>query len=563
MNDEVLVIGHRNPDADAICSAIAYAEFKRRTGMRNAVAARCGEINERVAFVLNHCQVPPPRFIADVAPRIRDVMEPDPLLLQPDTTLLHALEVMDKRNIRVLPVIKQDGSCLGFVSVFKIGRFLCPTPERLFDSRRVLLSVRHLTATLQAEQLLTHDLDQEEEFILMIGAMNYQTFAKRLPKYPPEKLLVLVGDRENIQELAVRTPVRMLVVTGGCTVSKPVLHLARQNKTTILVSPHDTATTAALCRCAITVQHMIHEHFLAFREDDPLDEAQNLARTSHYQAFPVLDAHQRMIGIISKSDFLKKIRRQLILVDHNELSQAVQGADQVEILEIIDHHRLGSLATHQPIVFRNEPVGSTSTIVADCFFQNQIELSQSTASLLLAGLVSDTLNLTSPTTTEHDRKTLRKLEAISKINATEFLHKLFASVSVLDSTPAAEAILVDSKEFQELGHAFSTAQIEELGFDQFWKRKDELMAALETQRHRKKHLFAALLVTDVVQQCSLLVITGSPLILKRIDYPLLQPGVFELKGVVSRKKQLLPYLAERLQSLDKPTPPPSEPLTMV
>jgi manganese-dependent inorganic pyrophosphatase len=302
-----------------------------------------------------------------------------------------------------------------------------------------------------------------------------------------------------------------------------------------------------LCRAAITVRHMIHEHFLAFREDEPLASIEAVAAASHFQAFPVINDQNRTVGILSKSDFLKKVNRQLILVDHNELSQAVQGAEQVEIVEIIDHHRLGALTTTQPILFRNEPVGSTSTIVADCFFRHQVELPKATAGLLLAGLVSDTLNLTSPTTTERDAQVLKKLEEISGVDADRFTEKLFASGSVLTSLPAAEAVVADCKEFREQGRFFSVAQIEELGFDQFWKRREEVFTALERYRVKRGYSFSALLVTDVVSNSSLLTVAGPESFLKLIDYPMVQEGVFELAGVVSRKKQLLPYLTHCLK----------------
>jgi manganese-dependent inorganic pyrophosphatase len=560
--DEVLVIGHRNPDTDAICSAIGYAEFKRRTGLPNAIAARCGDIVERVAFVLEHFGVPPPRYVADVSPRIRDVMRTNVVHLPPEATLMEALGVMDEGNIRVLPILKADGVCLGFVSVFKMTKFLCPTSTRLFDSRRVLTSMRNLTRTLGARTVVDTESDQEEELILMIGAMNEESFAKRLAKFPSERLLVIVGDQREIQQLAVRGKVRVLVVTGGLEVAPSIREEAQRHKVHLLISPHDTATTAALCRAAITVEHMVHEQFLSFREDELLAEVQGTVTSSQFQAFPILDAHKKTVGILSKSDFLKKVRRQLILVDHNELSQAVQGADQVEILEIIDHHRLGTLTTRHPILFRNEPVGSTSTIVADCFFRNQVELPKPIAGLLLAGLVSDTLNLTSPTTTERDAQILQKLEQITGINAAQFTQTLFASGSVLASRPVAEAILADCKEFQEKGRTFSAAQIEELGFDSFWQRSDDVMAALEDHRRQKGYYFAALLVTDVVKQTSLLVVTGAPAVLKQIDYPSLQPGIYELPGVVSRKKQLLPYLTDCLEKTGE-RPTAMEPLTMI
>jgi manganese-dependent inorganic pyrophosphatase len=302
-----------------------------------------------------------------------------------------------------------------------------------------------------------------------------------------------------------------------------------------------------LCRAAISVQHMIHDRFLAFREDESLASIEAMAASSNFQAFPVHDAAGRTVGILSKSDFLKKVNRQLILVDHNELSQAVHGADQVEVVEIIDHHRIGTLTTSQPILFRNEPVGSTSTIVADCFFRYGVEMPREIAGLLLAGLISDTLNLTSPTTTERDAQILKRLEEIAGVQAGEFTEKLFASGSVLTSLPVPEAIVADCKEFEEQGVTFSVAQIEELGFDQFYKRKADVLAALEEYRARKDYFFSALLVTDVVTNSSLLLIKGAPGFIRQIDYPAVEEGIYELAGIVSRKKQLLPYLTHCLK----------------
>jgi manganese-dependent inorganic pyrophosphatase len=546
---EVFVIGHRNPDTDAICSAIGYAEFKRRTGMPEAVAARCGDTNERIDFVLKTFGVPSPRFIADVSPKVRDVMQAEVLSVKPDATAAAALGLMDEHDIRVLPVLDADRRCCGLLSLFKLSKFLFPAANRLVDSRRVLSSLENLARTLGGQLLLGHDTQREEELILMISAMAIETFSQRLEHYPLDKLAVVTGDRTNVQEFAIRNGVRVLIVTGDLPVDPKIIESASQNHVSIITSPHDTLTTASLCRSAVAIRHMINEEFLSFREDSPLSAVRAEAAASGYAAFPVTNEEGRTVGILSKADFLKPVERKLILVDHNELSQAVAGADEVEIVEIIDHHRLGTLTTQQPILFRNEPVGSTSTIVADCFFRQNVELPKPIAGLLLAGLVSDTLNLTSPTTTLRDREILPRLEKIAGVNAREFTDKLFASGSLLTLKPAPQAITTDAKEYRENGHTFSVAQIEEIGFDQFWKRKDELLLALEDYRRGRNYIFSALMVTDVVGQESLMLVAGQKKFIDRIDHPEPQPGVFKLRDVVSRKKQLLPYLTHCLQRM--------------
>ena len=544
---EILVIGHKNPDTDAICSAIGYAEFKRQTGLKNAVAARCGDTNDRIDFVLKTFGVPAPRFVSDVSPKIRDVMASKVVSVSPEATVAEALALLEDRNIRSLPVLDADHTCRGLLSLYKMSRFFFPVLNRLLDTRRVVATLRNLAKALNARTLFAVKPDVEEDLILMVGAMRLESFAKRLPHYPRERLLVVVGDREEIQRLAIKERVRAVVVTGGLKVEKAVLAEARRNEVSMLLSPHDSATTAMLCRAAITVMHMVHEKFLTFREDQLLSETKAMAATSQFQSFPVLDHHRRMVGILSKSDFLKKVERQLILVDHNELSQAVRGADTVQILEVIDHHRIGTLSTAQPILFRNEPVGSTSTIVADCFFRADLDIPRPIAGLLLAGVVSDTLNLTSPTTTERDVAVLMRLQKLTGVDATEFTEKLFASGSLLISKPAEQAITTDCKEYVEQGKTFSVAQIEEIGFDQFWKRKKEVLSALNAYRQEKKYYFSCLLVTDVVNQNSVLAIAGDEKFLKHIDYPELEDGLYELNEVVSRKKQLLPFLAHCLE----------------
>jgi manganese-dependent inorganic pyrophosphatase len=545
--DEVFVIGHRNPDTDSICSAIGYAELKRRTGMPEAVAARCGDTNDRIDFVLKTFGVSAPRFIADVSPKVSDVMQRHIISVTPDATAAEALNVMDNRNIRILPVLDVQQKCHGLLSLFKLSKFLFPSIDRLAGSRRVLSSLKNLADTLQGELILSYEVDNEEELIMLIGAMDVETFTGRLQTFPQRKTIIIVGDRDNIQEAAIKENVRAIIVTGGLKVEKHILDQAAAKRVSIISSPHDTATTSTLCRAAVAVRNVLNEEFVSFQENTPLALAREKATASGHQIFPVLDPQNRVAGILSKTDFLKTVGRRLILVDHNEMTQAVPGADQVEILEIIDHHRIAVLATTQPILFHNEPVGSTSTIVAGLFFQYGAYLSASIAGLLLAGIISDTLNLASPTTTPRDAEILKKLEEISGTDATRFAEKFFAADSLLTQKTAPQAITSDCKEYVEDGIKFSIAQIEENGFEQFWKRKDELTEALDNHRNSAKYFFSALFVTDVSTQNSLLLIVGDEKFIGRINYLCLEPGIYELRDVVSRKKQLLPYFIHRLR----------------
>ena len=262
-----------------------------------------------------------------------------------------------------------------------------------------------------------------------------------------------------------------LIVTGGLGVEKKTVEAARKNKVNLISSPHDTATTAAFCRASIAVRHVLNEEFLALNEDASLEEIRGRATASGFAAFPVVDAQGRTTGILSKTDFLKPVERKLILVDHNELSQAVQGADQVEILEIIDHHRIGTLTTQQPILFRNEPVGSTSTIVADCFFRYGVELTSSIAGLLLAGIVSDTLNLTSPTTTVVDGEVLRRLGEDLRDERARFYGETFRVGIAADAQAGS----------QSDHHRLQGIQGGRCAIQRGANRRDRVRSVLETQ----------------------------------------------------------------------------------
>ena len=546
---EILVIGHKNPDTDAIVSAIGYAEYKRRTGTINVTAARCGATNQRIDFVLREFGVPAPKLVGDVSPKVRDVMQRNVIGVPPNATISEALRTMDEKGVRVLPVVDHGHQCLGLLSVFKTSKFFFPSGNSAYSTRLVRASINSLTRALGAKLMAGSTSDTEEDLIMMIGAMTRSEFDERIPKYPRTQLLVVVGNRTSIQRSAIESGVRVLIVTGGFQPSEELITAAKDNGVAMLVSPHDSATTSILCRTAATVRNVIEEEFLSFEPGETLTSITRIAAASNFLAFPVIDEDGRMVGVFSKSDFLKKVNRKLILVDHNELSQAVKGADQVEIIEIIDHHRIGSFMSPEPILFRNEPVGSTSTIVAECFLRDNVPLPGSIAGILLAGLVTDTLNLTSPTATKRDADVLRELEKLAEVDAGSFTERVFASGSVLISSTPDNAIIADCKEYEEDGRTFSVAQIEELGFQHFHRRKDAIVAALESYREKKGYYFSSLLITDVVRQTSLLILTGDDEFIDTVHHPKVEPGIFELANVVSRKKQLLPYLTNCLKSV--------------
>ncbi|MEA3209985.1 MAG: manganese-dependent inorganic pyrophosphatase [Chthoniobacter sp.] len=546
---QTIVIGHRNPDMDSICSALGYAELKRLAGHSNVVAARAGNTNERIDFVLAKFGVEPPLLINDLAARVSDVMQPKVISVRADSPVYDAIQLIDEKLLRGLPVVDENNHCLGLLSAFKVNRYLFPPREEASAARLVTASLAGIVATFRGT-LVTGALSSEpEEQLLVVGAMAEKSFGPRLQGYRDHKVIVFVGDRPRIQALAVEARVHAVVVTGGLPIEDEIRTAAQAANVTMISSPHDTATSVLLARGAVAAERMIEANYQSFRPDSLLDAARQLAAQSASFVFPVLDEHDALVGILSKSDFLKAIPRQLILVDHNELAQAVRGADKVPIIEILDHHKLGGLASDTPILFWNNPVGSTSTIVALCYQQLGVPMDAKIAGLLMAGLISDTLNLTSPTATPVDCEILDRLSKIAGVSSDELAEQIFRVGSPLLTMTPEQAITADSKPYAEDGHRFTVAQIEELTFAHFPEKRDALLEALAAQRQRDGLLFTALLVTDINDQTSLLLVQGSDEFLQTIDYPQSAPHIWELAGVVSRKKQLLPYLLHCLAKM--------------
>ncbi len=546
---QTIVIGHKNPDMDSICSAVAYAHLKRVTGTPNVIAARAGNTNERIDFVLHKFEVEPPVFISDLSDRVNDVMERDVICVGADSTAYDAIHLLEKRRLRGLPVVDGERRFLGLLSAFKISHHLFPPREEAETARLITAPLSSVVATFGGK-VLTGELPNETtEYLLMIGAMSADNLTKRLQQLRPERLVLFVGDREDIQMLAIKAKVRAIVVTGDLPVSEAVQEAARAGGVTIVASPHDTAISVDLARGAVQVGRMLEPEHLTFTPDTLLEHVREKAAHSAAFVFPIVDEEGVLVGILAKSNLLKKAERQLILVDHNELSQAVKGADKVRIVEILDHHRIGGVATDSPILFWNNPVGSTSTIVALCYQQAGVPVPRAMAGLLMAGLLSDTLNLNSPTATPVDRFVLEELTRITGVDPTEFAEEIFSVGSPLLTLSPEQVITADCKAYEEDGARFTVSQIEELSFSHFPEKQEALLDALGQHVASGGLFFAALLVTDINTQTSLLLCCGAPEFLHRIDFPARGPNMWELAGVVSRKKQLLPYLLQCLAGL--------------
>lgn len=540
--ETVYVVGHRNPDTDSICSAIAYAELCRRQGRRDVQAARAGELNRQTEFILESLGVPAPERLNDVFPRVRDILAGEPITVAADAPLIQALDIMRRRDIRMLPVVDAVGRAGGALVLKRLTEriFLADEGDGI---RRVLTSPASIGACLKAAPLCLFDERREEELDLFVGAMAAETFRRHLANADPARAVVLTGDRGDIQRDAVALGVRLLVVTGGLPVDEEVLAAARARRVSVLSSPRDTASSALLARLSTPVRHLVDAGIPAVALGDRVSEVRGLLLRGSTPGLLALDRDGRIAGVVTKTNLLSPSSVKLILVDHNELSQAVPGADQVEILEVIDHHRLGNFHTDAPIRFINQPLGSTCSVVATLYRQAGLDPEPRVAGLLLAGLLSDTVLLKSPTTTPSDVELSVWLGVQAGLDPAEFGRRIFEASSALSGYPDVASLLTaDFKEYESGGRRFGLGQVEVVTLEEFHTRRAALADGLAALREERRLNLAGLLVTDIVAQTSLLLVKGDGELLNLIVYPRLADDLFELKGVLSRKKQLVPHL---------------------
>jgi manganese-dependent inorganic pyrophosphatase len=546
------IVGHRNPDADAICSAIAYAAYKAQRGETGYVAARCGNTNARIDTILARFHQPLPLYLSDVSLRGRDLMASAVISVTENSTCAEALELIDRHDLRLLPVISPRRGIVGTVSLAALGSFFIPRVHDTRLMRQVQTSLANITRALHARALHLVGERKVEELFVRLGTMDIRSFwsISEREKIPASQSIIIVGDRRDVQKRSIELGIRALVITSNLEVEPEVVELAKAKGVSLIISPYDSATTAWVVRTASTLERVIERQVATVSADARLVEIRKKFAAGSPHALLVTDDDGALQGILTKSDLLKPVQTRLVLVDHNEMTQAVPGAEEVTITEVIDHHRLGSLNTQQPILFLNEPVGSTCTIVADLFRREGLAPSPAIAGIMMAGLISDTLMLNSPTTTPKDGAVLAWLAGIAGVDAQKLADEIFSSGSVILANPAARVVRSDFKVYEEEGVRFAVSQVEELGFGNFWAHAKPIAAALQELRTDERLAFACLLVTDINTQNSLLLVKGDEGLIRRISFAHVeQDEIFDLPGIVSRKKQLIPYLGSLLREM--------------
>lgn len=540
----ILVSGHRNPDIDSLASAVALAELRRRQTKRKVTALCPGVLSDRAKHLFSRFGLTPPESCNDVYPRVRDLMCEVPAI-PGGSTLFDAVGRLRESGLPRLPVIGGDGKFLGMLSSLNLLSDLLSSGRdegRGLTGRRVHSSLELIAKVLEGEYLTSFQPETAQDFEVYVAAMGLDSFEEHLPANNRE-LAVIVGDRPEIHLYAVNRKLRLMIVTGSRPVDPLILQAAKTFEVSILVTPLDSATVIRRLKFSAPVeQTRFPEDQLELTPSDRIRDVRNQILGHFEDVIPVVDCDRRLTGAVFKQRLNAPPPFRMILVDHNEIEQSLPGVEEIPIIEVVDHHRIGMMPTATPIKFTGDVVGSTCTLVAAMFRSCGESLGADLAGLLLGGIISDTLLLKSPTTADLDRRMAEWLEKVSGVTGETLMQELMSIDSALAVKPAEEVIGGDRKDYTDHELHFALAQVEETNLELLHQRRDELAAEIRRAVERDKLDFFGLLVTDAVRETSQLLAIGRPEIVRSLPYRKIGPELFDLPGILSRKKQLLPQM---------------------
>ena len=543
MTNKVYIIGHRNPDTDSAVAAASYARLKQLLGYENYVAARAGHFTPQTEYIFNKFKVPVPEYIPDLIPKTAYFMQDHCETVSAETSLWAAIGKMNTLNYKVLPVVDSDGTYKSLLhyNAFAKDVLTILNPEKKIG---ITTSVDLVCSTLNAQPIIKKNSEQLFKCMIMIGSAKIETVRANLEEHKSENLIVIASNREDVHEACINAKVKLLVITSGYVLNKELRALAEKNNVSVLISPYDTSSTSMLVSYSTPVSVMADASVQPVMPGDTVAKVRPKLQTSASRCLPVVDSNNKVCGLINESDLLHEPNVEVILVDHNEMSQAVEGVENYRLLEVIDHHRVGNLATKYPITFINKPVGATSTLIASLFRENKISIPLEIASILLCAILTDTLILQSTTTTDIDREMAEYLSNITNLDIQSLGEEIISAGSRIGGRDASEVIRQDMKEYSEGKLVYTVSQIEVDNTNEILKRKKEFLQELEFERRSRKGLFSALLVTDIASLSSILLIEAEKDFLPFIAYPKREENVYYLKDIVSRKKQLIPMISE-------------------
>lgn len=534
---DIYVIGHKNPDTDSICSAIAYAAFKNKVTDDNYVPKRAGQINEETQFVLDYFGVKIPGYVADVGTQVKDIEIRRTKGVSGNISLKKAWELMRSNDVVTLPITEGD-KLKGLITIGDIAQSYMEAYESTILGQ-AKTQYANIIETIDGEMIVGDELAYVDKGKVLVAAANPDL----MENYIEENDLVILGNRYESQLCAIEMSAGCIVVCEGAEVSRTIKRLAKEKGCTVISSPHDTFTVARQISQSMPINYFMKtERLVTFRQDSLVDQIKDVMAKLRHRDFPILDHKGDYVGMISRRNLMNMRKKRIILVDHNEKSQAPDGIDNTEILEIIDHHRIGSLETVAPVFFRNQPLGCTATIVYQFYREQQVEIEPKIAGLLCAAILSDTLMYRSPTCTLTDRLAAEDLAKIAGIDATEFAKAMFAAGSNLSSKTPEEIFYQDFKRFNINETEFGVGQISSMDGEELKALKEKLLPYMEKVSRDTGVGMIFFMLTNIMEESTELIYCG------RDAKDLVEDAFFvegskdeaTLRGVVSRKKQLIP-----------------------
>ena len=545
---KVVVIGHRNPDTDSICSAIAYAELKNRTSTLVCEPRRAGKMNQETEFVLKKFGVTPPRMCTDVNPKIRDVDYREMPGIPGSTSLRRAWKIMRDQQIDTLSITSADNELEGIITV----KDLATANMDVFDTAvlaKSRTSYENILETLNGTMVVGN-----ADAVCTTGHIKIGTATPEMLESSVEKGdIVILSNRYESQLCAIEKEASLLIICNGAKVGRTIQRIADETGVAIMTTPVDTyAAGKLISQCAPISYYMTRDNILKFTLVTPVADVLRVMAKVRHRYFPILDEEGKYCGMVSRRNVIALRKRRIILVDHNEATQAVEGFDQAEILEIIDHHRIGSLETSGPVYFRNQPVGCTATIVTQMYDENGVTIPQKTAGLLLAAILSDTLVFRSPTCTPIDVNAANRLAKIAGVDINEFANEMFEAGEKLDGKTAEEVFLQDFKVFMCGDIRFGVAQGSYMTRKNLQAAQALLQPYLEEARNKQNVEDLYMLLTDVPKEESVVICTGryaAEVLSNGFESRPAADGSWTLPGVVSRKKQFIPTMMSAYQEL--------------
>lgn len=540
---DIFVIGHKNPDTDSVCAAFAYAYLKNKIdNQNNYISARCGNLNKQTSFVFKHLNLEPPLLLKDIYPKVQDVMTKNVISVHENTPLFEIMDNIKNKNIRVLPVVDEENNFKGIVSVFEISNFFMST---IGKKPTYTLNIENFEKVLPG-YLLKTGTKQQIEAQIVVGAMPFEVFKDYVFDLDFSKVILIVGKREKILKYAIQNQANTIVITG--IKDKKELNDIDFSyfNGNVYVSFLDTSETLHKITLSVPAYSILSEKTQCISSNDYVDKAKSLLLESTNRALSVVDDN-KLKGIITRSDIIKKFSNKVILVDHNEQNQAIDGIETAQILEIIDHHRLSPVKTTYPIFFYAKPVGSTCTLISELYKFYNIEVPQKIAHVLLSGILSDTVGAKSPTTTQLDLEMIEELSKIANIDVLEYTKMLFAQSDDITTRSPKDILESDFKPYEEFGVKFGISQVETTNLNAVNQVKEKLINEIEQQKLQKNLDWLMLLISDIISGDSVLISSNHPLE-KIFSYKKLEKNMYYLPGVLSRKKQLLPEILNLLES---------------